>query len=85
MALMTSPERVAEPSVTATLLPILAVVFASYLVIGIAMPVLPLQVRRTLGFSTFAVGLVAECQFAASLVLCAVVAERSTSTARSYR
>jgi MFS family permease len=68
MALITSPEQVAAPSVTATLLPILAVIFAGYLVIGIAMPVLPLHVHQTLGFGTFAVGLVAGSQFGASLV-----------------
>jgi MFS family permease len=68
MAIVTSPERVAAPSVTTTLLPILAVIFAGYLVIGIAMPVLPLHVHQTLGFGTFAVGLVAGSQFGASLV-----------------
>ena len=67
MALMTSPEQVATPSVTATVLPMMAVIFAGYLVIGIAMPVLPLHVHQTLGFGTFAVGLVAGCQFGASL------------------
>src|SRR5258708_526214 len=67
MALMTSPEQVATPSVTATVLPMMAVIFAGYLVIGIAMPVLPLHVHQTLGFGTFAVGRVAGYQFGASL------------------
>src|SRR5205823_9367944 len=52
----------------ATLLPIMAVVFTAYLVIGIAMPVLPLHVHQGLGLGTFVVGLVAGSQFAASLV-----------------
>jgi hypothetical protein len=49
----------------ATLLPIIALVFIAYLVIGIAMPVLPLHVHQGLGLSTFVVGLVAGSQFAA--------------------
>jgi MFS family permease len=44
------------------------VVFVSFLVIGLAMPVLPLHVHQGLGFSPFVVGLVAGSQFAASLV-----------------
>ncbi len=48
------------------LLQIMAVVFVAYLVIGLAMPVLPLHVRFDLGFSTFIVGLVSGGQFAAS-------------------
>src|SRR5438067_13912455 len=50
------------------LLPIMGVVFVAFLVIGIAMPVLPLHVHDGLGLGTFAVGLVAGSQFAASLV-----------------
>src|SRR6266704_6906951 len=53
---------------TATLLPIMAVVFIAYLVIGLAMPVLPVHVHHGLGLSTFVVGLVAGSQFAASLI-----------------
>ena len=49
------------------LLPIMAVVFIAYLVIGLAMPVLPLHVHQGLGFDSFVVGLVAGSQFAASL------------------
>jgi MFS family permease len=52
----------------ATLLPIMAVVFIAYLVIGLAMPVLPLHVHQGLGLGTFVVGLVAGSQFAAALV-----------------
>src|SRR5262245_46173891 len=50
------------------LLPIMSVVFVAYLVIGLAMPVLPLHVHQGLGLSTFVVGLVAGSQFAASLI-----------------
>lgn len=61
-------EPVAAPRIAATLLPIMAVVFTAFLVIGVAMPVLPLHVHDGLGLGTFAVGLVAGSQFAASLV-----------------
>ncbi len=52
----------------AALLPIMAVVFVVYLIIGLAMPVLPLHVHQGLGLSTFVVGLVAGIQFAAALI-----------------
>jgi MFS family permease len=52
----------------AALLPIMAVVFVAYLVIGLAMPVLPLHVHQGLGLSTFIVGLVVGSQFGASLL-----------------
>jgi MFS family permease len=51
-----------------TLLPLVGVVFTAFLVIGIAMPVLPLHVHQGLGLGTFIVGLVAGSQFAASVV-----------------
>src|SRR6266568_616336 len=54
-------------SITA-LLPIMGVVFVAFLVIGLALPVLPLHVHLGLGLSTFVVGLVTGSQFAASLV-----------------
>jgi hypothetical protein len=50
------------------LLPIIAVVFIAYLVIGLAMPVLPLHVHHGLGLSTFVVGLVSGSQFGAALI-----------------
>jgi len=50
------------------LVPIMGVVFVAFLMIGIAMPVLPLHVHQGLGLGTFVVGLVAGSQFAASLV-----------------
>src|SRR5260221_14434269 len=52
----------------AALLPIMGAVFISFLIIGVAMPVLPLHVHQGLGLGTFVVGLVAGSQFAASLV-----------------
>ncbi|WP_342738294.1 arabinose transporter [Bradyrhizobium sp. B117] len=65
---VTTMQPAASLRVTATLLPIMAVVFLAFLVIGVAMPVLPLHVHDGLGFGTFVVGLVAGSQFAASLV-----------------
>jgi hypothetical protein len=56
----------AAPCVVAALLPIIAVVFIAFFVIGLALPVLPLHVHDGLG--TFVVGLVAGAQFAASLL-----------------
>src|SRR5438477_10110145 len=55
-------------SVVGALLPVVATVFVAYLVVGIAMPVLPLHVHEGLGLSTFIVGLVAGSQFAASFI-----------------
>lgn len=52
----------------AVLLPIMGVVFVAFLVIGCAMPVLPLHVHDGLGLGTFVVGLVAGAQFAAALI-----------------
>jgi MFS family permease len=57
-----------EPSVLAALMPLMATVLVGFLVIGAAMPVLPLHVRDGLGFGPFMVGIVAGCQFAAALV-----------------
>src|SRR3954465_9975223 len=58
----------APPSVVAALLPLMAVVLVAFLVIGVPVPALPLHVHDGLGFGPFMVGLVAGCQFAASLV-----------------
>src|ERR687888_451383 len=58
----------AGDSVAATMLPIVAAVFVAYLVIGLALPVIPLHVHQGLGLGTFVVGLVAGCQFTASLI-----------------
>jgi MFS family permease len=46
----------------------MAAVFVAFLVIGVAIPVLPLHVHQGLGFGTFVVGLVAGSQFAAAIV-----------------
>jgi MFS family permease len=53
---------------TRMLLPIMAVVLIAFLVIGMALPVLPLHVHHDLGFGTATVGLVTGSQFVASLV-----------------
>ena len=68
MSVNSSRSRAAASPVVAALLPIIVVVFIAYLVIGIALPVLPLHVHEGLGLGTFVVGLVAGSQFAASLL-----------------
>jgi MFS family permease len=55
------------PSVTIALLPIMAVVLVAFLIIGMALPVLPLHVHQNLGLGAFAVGLVTGSQFVAAL------------------
>src|SRR4051812_25900824 len=55
-------------SATTALLPIMTVVFIGFLIIGLALPVLPLHVHQGLGLSTFVVGLVTGSQFGASLI-----------------
>jgi MFS family permease len=57
----------AVPSVATALLPIMAAVSLAFLIIGIALPVLPLHVHHQLGLSTFVVGLVTGTQFLAAL------------------
>jgi MFS family permease len=52
----------------AALFPIMSAVFIGFLVIGIAIPVLPLHVHQGLGQSTFLVGLVVGSQFAAAIL-----------------
>ena len=59
---------VADSRSMTALLPIMGVVLVAFLVIGLALPVLPLHVHQGLGLSTFVVGLVTGSQFAASLV-----------------
>src|SRR6059058_4961234 len=60
-------QRNVHGSVTC-LLPIMGVVFMAFLIIGMALPVLPLHVHQGLGLSTFVVGLVTGSQFVASLI-----------------
>jgi MFS family permease len=50
------------------LTPIMIVVLVAYLIIGLAMPVLPLYVHQELGLSTFMVGVAAGVEFAAALL-----------------
>jgi MFS family permease len=52
----------------AMLVPIMVVVLSAFLIIGVALPVLPLHVNHGLGLGAFVVGLVAGSQFAASLI-----------------
>src|SRR3954471_1248696 len=52
----------------AALFPIMSAVFIGFLVIGIAIPVLPLHVHQGLGQSAFLVGLVVGSQFAAAIL-----------------
>src|SRR3954471_15761241 len=66
-AISESP-TVIRPSVSAALLPIMSVVFIGFLIIGMALPVLPLHVNKDLGLSTFVVGLVTGSQFVAALI-----------------
>jgi MFS family permease len=49
-------------------IPVMAVVFVSFLVIGMALPVLPLHIHDVLGFGPLVVGIVAGGQFAAALI-----------------
>ena len=58
MATSISELPVSARPVVATLLPIMAVVLVGFLVIGLALPVLPLYVHQDLGLGTFVVGLV---------------------------
>src|SRR3954465_11171313 len=68
MAASISELPVSARPVLVALLPIIAVVLVGFLVIGLALPVLPLHVHQGLGLGTFVVGIVAGSQFAASLV-----------------
>src|SRR5260221_2014587 len=65
---ITASRPPASAPVTTALLPIMAVVVAVFLVVGIAVPVIPLHVHQGLGFGAFVVGLVAGSQFAAALL-----------------
>ena len=61
-------EREHNDRSVSALLPIMGVVLVAFLIIGFAMPVLPLQVHDGLGLGTFLVGAVAGAQFAAALI-----------------
>jgi MFS family permease len=58
----------AAPGSIATLLPIMGNISIAFLIIGVALPVLPLHVHRDLGLSAFVVGLLTGSQFGASLL-----------------
>ena len=64
---MLSKSRSETKPVAWILTPIMAVVFIGFLIIGMAMPVLPLHVHDDLGLGTLVVGVVAGSQFFASL------------------
>ena len=69
MSATVSPSHsIAVPTVATALLPIMAAVSLAFLVIGVALPVLPLHVHQKLGLSTFVVGLVTGTQFLAALM-----------------
>src|SRR3954447_9068844 len=68
MAASTSELPAPARPVLMALLPIMAVVLVGFLVIGLALPVLPLHVHQGLGLGTFVVGLVTGSQFVASLL-----------------
>ena len=56
MSVTAIQEPVRVTRVAATLLPIMGVVLVAFLVIGLALPVLPLHVHHGLGLSTFVRG-----------------------------
>jgi MFS family permease len=58
----------AQPASVALLIPIMAIVLNGFLIIGLALPVLPLHVHGDLGFGALTVGLVTGSQFGASLL-----------------
>jgi MFS family permease len=60
--------QVSAPAVSIRLAPLMAVVLVAFVVIGMALPVLPLHVHDGLGFGAVMVGCVAGSQFAASLI-----------------
>src|SRR4051794_33836867 len=66
------------------LVPTMGAVFIAFLVIGMALPVLPLHVHQGLGLSTFIVGLVAGTQFAAA-ILSRVCAGRTADASGAKR
>ena len=63
-----SPSSPPVATVFGALLPIMAAVLIGFLVIGAAVPVLPLDVQTDLKFGPFIVGLVTGSRFAASLL-----------------
>ena len=72
-------------SVTSALLPIMAVVFIGFLIIGMALPVLPLHVHQGLGLSTFVVGLVSRQPVSGLAHLAGLVGHYADSARRQAR
>ena len=68
IAMVRPTNAAAQISIARLLGPLMAVVLVAFVVIGLALPVLPLHVHQRLGFGTFIVGLVTGSQFAASLI-----------------
>jgi MFS family permease len=66
--IIVSPRAIPKNASIAALIPIMAVVLIAFLIIGLALPVLPLHVHQDLGFGAFIVGLVTGSQFGASLL-----------------
>jgi hypothetical protein len=62
------PRAAEQGASVAALIPIMSVVLIAFLIIGLALPVLPLHVHQRLGFGAFLVGLVSGSQFGASLM-----------------
>ena len=81
---MTSEAAKDEGTTAAVLLPIMAAIFGVYIVMGLAMPVLPLYVHQGLGLGPFVVGLVSGSQFGSAAVseLLSVSAARIAVTGR---
>jgi MFS family permease len=57
-----------QAATSTALLPIMPAVFMAFIVIGLAIPVLPLHVHQGLGLGTFLVGLVTGSQFGAAIL-----------------
>jgi MFS family permease len=57
-----------QAATSTALLPIMAAVFMAFIVIGLAIPVLPLHVHQGLGLGTFLVGLVTGSQFGGAIL-----------------
>jgi MFS family permease len=61
-------DTAAQGRANTALLSVMGAVFIAFLVIGMAMPVLPLHLHQNLKLSTFIVGLVAGTQFGAAIL-----------------